>query len=56
MAPGAMGPNQKKLLNYGNELKKIVEKSGLKILNNKQMLKVCLYYTLKYKQEIIQIN
>ena len=43
-APGARGPNQKKLLNYGNKLKKIVEKSfnllgsGLKILNNKQML------------------
>ena len=26
-APGARGPNQKKLLNYGNELKKIIEKS-----------------------------
>ena len=43
-APGARGPNQKKLLNYGNELKKIIEKSfnpsgsGLKILNNQQML------------------
>ena len=43
-APGARGPNQKKLLNYGNELKKIIEKSfnpsgsGLKILTNKQML------------------
>ena len=38
------GPNQKELLNYGNELKKIIEKSfnpsgsGLKILNNQQML------------------
>ena len=35
---------KKKLLNYGNELKKIIEKSfnlsgsGLKILNNQQML------------------
>ena len=43
-APGARGPNQKKLLNYGNEFKKIIEKSfnpsgsGLKILTNKQML------------------
>ena len=43
-APGARGPNQKKLLNYGNELKKIIEKSfnpsgsELKILNNQQML------------------
>ena len=43
-APGARGPNQKKLLNYGNELKKFIEKSfnlsgsGLKILNNKQIL------------------
>ena len=43
-APGARGPNQKKLLNYGSELKKIIEKyfnpsgSGLKILTNKQML------------------
>ena len=42
-APGARGPNQKKLLNYGNELKKIIEisfnplGSGLKILTNKQM-------------------
>ena len=41
---GARGPNQKKLLNYGNELKKIIEKSfnpsgsGLKILNKQQML------------------
>ena len=44
-AAGARGPNQKKLLNYGNELKKIIEKSfnpsgsGLKILNNQQMLR-----------------
>ena len=43
-APGARGPNQKKLLNYGNELKKNIEKSfnpsgsGLKILNNQHML------------------
>ena len=35
---------KKKLLNYGNELKKIIKKSfnssgsGLKVLNNKQML------------------
>ena len=42
-APGARGPNQKKLLHYGNELKKIIEKSfnpsgsGLKILNKQQM-------------------
>ena len=41
--PGARGPNQKKLLNYGNELKKIIEKSfnpsgsGFKILNTQQM-------------------
>ena len=44
-AAGARGPNQKKLLNYGNEFKKIIEKSfnpsgsGLKILNNQQMLR-----------------
>ena len=43
-APGARGLNEKTLLNYGNELKKIIEKSfnpsrsGLKILTNKQML------------------
>ena len=43
-ASGARGPKQKKLLNYGNELKKVIEKffnpsgSGLKILNNQQML------------------
>ena len=28
--------------------------SGLKILTNKQMLNVCLYYLLKYEQVIIQ--
>ena len=27
--------------------------SSLKILTNKQMINVCLYYLLKYKQEII---
>ena len=43
-APGARGPNQKKLLNYGNEVKKIIEKSfnpsgsRLNILNKQQML------------------
>ena len=43
-APGARSPNQKMLLDYGNELKKIVEKSfnhsgsGLKILTPQQML------------------
>ena len=43
-APGARGPNQKKLLDYGNELKKIVGKSfnpsgsGLKILTPQQIL------------------
>ena len=43
-ALGARGSTQKKLLDYGNELKKIIEKSfnpsgsGLKILNNQQML------------------
>ena len=43
-APGAKGPNQKELLNYGNELKKkIVGKSfnpsgsGLKVLTPQQM-------------------
>ena len=42
-APGARGRNQRKLLNYENELKKIIEKSfnpsgsGLKILNTQQM-------------------
>ena len=41
---GARGLNLKKLLDYGNEFKKIIEKSfnpsgsGLKILNNQQML------------------
>ena len=40
----AKGPNQKELLNYGNELKEIVRKSfnpsgsGLKILAPQQML------------------
>ena len=42
--PGARGPNQKKLLDYGNELKNVIEKSfnpsgsGLKILTPQQML------------------
>ena len=42
--PGARGPNQKKLLNYGNELKKIIGKSfnpsgsRFKILTPQQML------------------
>ena len=42
-APGARGPNQKKLLDYGNELKKIIGKSfnpsgsGLKILTPQRM-------------------
>ena len=41
--PGARGPNQKKLLDYGNELKKTIGKSfnpsgsGLKILIPQQM-------------------
>ena len=41
---GSRGTNQKKLLNYGNESKKVVEKtfntsgSGLKILTKQQML------------------
>ena len=41
--PGAKGPNQKELLNYRNEFKKIIEKSfnpsgsGLKILTPQQM-------------------
>ena len=41
--PGSRGPNQKELLNYGNELKEIVGKSfnpvgsGLKILTPQQM-------------------
>ena len=41
--PGARGPNQKELLNDGNELKEIVEKSfnpsgsGLKILTSQQI-------------------
>ena len=41
--PRARGPNQKKLLDYGNELKKVIEKSfnpsgsGLKILTPQQM-------------------
>ena len=29
---------------------------GLKILTKKQCLVVCLYYWLKYKQVIIQLN
>ena len=43
-APGARGPNQIKLLNYGSELKRIIKKSfnpsgsGLEILTTKQML------------------
>ena len=42
--PGARGPNQKKLLDYGNELKKVIEKSfspsgsGPTILTPQQML------------------
>ena len=42
--PGARGPNQKKLLDYENELKKVIEKSfnppgsGPKILTPQQML------------------
>ena len=42
--PGARGPKQKRLLGYGNELKKVTEKSfnpsgsGLKILTPQQML------------------
>ena len=42
--PGARGPNQKKLLDYGDELKKVIEKSfspsgsGLTILTPQQML------------------
>ena len=42
-APGARCPNQKKLLDYGNEFKKIIRKSfnlsgsGLKILTPQQM-------------------
>ena len=45
--PGARGPNQKKLFDYGNELKKVIEKpfnpsgSGLKRLTPQQML-ACL--------------
>ena len=41
--PGARGPNQKELLDYGNELKRIIGKSfnpsrsGLKILTSQQM-------------------
>ena len=46
-APGARGHNQKKLLDYGNELKKIIGKSfnpsgpGLKILTPQQMFLDC---------------
>ena len=29
---------------------------GLKILTNKKCLIICLYYSLKYKQEIIRLN
>ena len=42
-APGARGPNQKKLLDYGNELKKIIGKSfnasgsGQKIITLQQI-------------------
>ena len=42
-APGARGPNQKKLLDYGNELKKIIGKSfnasgsGQKIITPQQI-------------------
>ena len=42
--PRARGPNQKKLLNYGNELKKVIGKSfnplgsGLKIITPQKML------------------
>ena len=42
--PGSRGSNKKKLLDYGNELKKVIEKSfnpsgsGLKILTPQQML------------------
>ena len=66
--PGSVSPNQKKMRRYVKGLRDIVDlynlKSGsdtskkgegLKILTNK-CLTVCLYYSLKYKQKIIQKN
>ena len=52
---GARGPKQKKLLDYGNDLKKVIEKSfnppesELKILTPQQMLArlPSIYYTWK---------
>ena len=58
--PGSVSPNQKKMRRYVKILKDIVDfynpqsgnvtsknGEGLKILTNKQMLNVCLYYSLK---------
>ena len=58
--PGSVSPNQKKMIRYAKNLKDIVDfynprlgnvmskkGEGLKILNNKQILIVCLYYSLK---------
>ena len=53
--PGARGPNQKELLDYGNELTKIIEKSfnptgsGLKILMPQQMLARLLILSAQMK-------
>ena len=53
--PGARGPNQKELLDYGNELTKIIEKSfnptgsGLKILMPQQMLARLLILSAQIK-------
>ena len=62
---GSVSPNQKKMIRYAKHLEDIADlyniKSGsdtskkgegLKLLTNKCLI-VCLYYSLKYKQEII---
>ena len=63
---GSVSPNQRKMRRYARDLKDNFDlynlKSdsdtskkgeGLKILTNNKCLIVCLYYSLKYKQEII---
>ena len=67
--PGSVSPNIKNMRRYAKSLKDIVDiyniksssdtskkDEGTKILTNKQMLIVCLYYSLKYKQVIIRLN
>ena len=67
--PGSVSPNIKNMRRNAKSLKDTVafyniksgsdtskKGEGTKILTNKQMLIVCLYYSLKYKQVIIRLN